>query len=152
MPAVTVTVDDLAPFAEIDGQKAEAMITDALALAARVAPCILDEEFEYPDAAKAIIRGAILRWHEAGTGAFTQSTTGPFSATMDTRQTRRGMFWPSEIGDLQKLCQSSGSSGAFAVDTVGGSAVHDEACSLNFGATYCSCGANLAGFPLWPSQ
>ena len=59
------------------------------------------------------------------------------------------MFWPSEITDLQKLCQASGGGGAFAVDTIGITANHADACSLNFGANYCSCGADIAGAPLW---
>ena len=38
---------------------------------------------------------------------------------------------------------------AFGVDTVGTATVHQPWCSLMMGATYCSCGADLAGFPLW---
>src|SRR5690625_6417537 len=96
------------------------MIDDAMALAVVAAPCIHDDDFAYPDAARAIIRGAILRWNEAGTGALSseQVQTGPYghTTTMDTRQQRRAMFWPSEITDLQKLCADAGS-GAFTVDT-----------------------------------
>lgn len=108
MTAVSLTPDDLIPFATIDLDKAWAMISDALAMAAVVAPCIIDADFPYPDAAKAILRGAVLRWDEAGTGAMQQVTSGPFSTTMDTRQARRGMFWPSEIQQLQGLCTTSG--------------------------------------------
>jgi hypothetical protein len=108
---VSITVDDLLPFSpSIDSAKAAAMIEDALALAARVAPCINDPDFAYPEAAKAIIRGAILRWDEAGSGALQAQTAGPFGQTLDTRQQRRGMFWPSEINDLTSLCSSSASS------------------------------------------
>ena len=39
--------------------------------------------------------------------------------------------------------------GAFSVDTVGCSSIHQPWCNLAFGATYCSCGADLAGFPFW---
>lgn len=38
---------------------------------------------------------------------------------------------------------------AFTIDTLGTSTVHADTCSLNFGALYCSCGASIAGFPLW---
>lgn len=41
------------------------------------------------------------------------------------------------------------SGGAFSVDTVPCASVHQPWCNLAFGATYCSCGADLAGFPLW---
>lgn len=125
MPAVTITPDDLAPFAEIDPAKAEAMIDDALALAARVAPCITDLSFEYADAAKAILRGAILRWHDAGTGAIVSQQGGPFGQTIDTRQTRRSMFWPSEIEDLQGLCSGSLEGKAFEIDTMPPDAMAD---------------------------
>lgn len=155
MPAVQLSLEDLAPFADIDPVKAQAMIEDAVALAARVAPCITTEGFEYPAAARAVLRAAVLRWHEAGSGALSQrsETTGPFgrAESYDTRQQRRGMFWPSEIEQLQGLCRSHESLGAFTIDTVGVSAaVHADICSLNFGATYCSCGAVLTGaYPLY---
>ena len=110
---------DLLPFCpDIDSVKARAMIDDALAMAARVAPCILDPDFAYVAAAKAILRGAIIRWNEAGSGAVVQQAVGPFSQSMDTRQTRRGMFWPSEINDLAALCAASTEGRAFSVDTM----------------------------------
>jgi hypothetical protein len=116
MPAVSITVDDLAPFADIEEAKAEAMIEDALAMAVLHAPCITAEDFAYPDAAKAVIRGAILRWHDSGTGASQQLTALGFSQAFDTRQQRRGMFWPSEIEQLEKLCKASTAGHAFEVD------------------------------------
>lgn len=152
MPAVTLGLNDLTPFATIDPVKATAMIDDAMALAARVAPCITLSSFEYAAAAKAILRGAILRWHEAGTGAVQSQTAGPFGQTLDTRQVRRGMFWPSEIIELQGLCGDAEPVGAFSVDTVptSGAIVHSDICTLNFGGLYCSCGAILTqGLPLW---
>lgn len=118
MAAVSVLVGDLTPFApDIDAEKAQAMIDDALALAARVAPCITSADFAYPEAARAIIRGAVLRWNESGTGAMQSQTAGPFGVQVDTRQPRRGMFWPSEIQDLASLCANSASGKAFEVDT-----------------------------------
>ncbi len=152
MPAVTITPADLAPFATIETEKADAMIADALALAALVAPCITSEDFTYDAAAKAIIRGAILRWNDSGSGAFSQVTTGPFGAATDTRTTRKGMFLPSELDDLKALCSEGGSGKAFSVDTVGTTTIHSDSCSLNFGALYCSCGADIAGFPLFDPE
>lgn len=38
---------------------------------------------------------------------------------------------------------------AFNIDTVPSAAGHAPFCSLMFGGTTCSCGANLAGYPLW---
>lgn len=40
--------------------------------------------------------------------------------------------------------------GAFAFDMVPGvGSIHDLACALRFGATYCSCGADIAGKPIY---
>lgn len=111
MPAVDIRPSDLDLFADIPEARAAAMIEDAMATAGMVAPCIHDVDFEHYAAAKAIIRGAILRWHEAGAGGVTQQqqTSGSFSqsTSIDTRTERRGMFWPSEIEQLQALCVSS---------------------------------------------
>lgn len=143
---------DLAPFAQIPPDRAAAMIADATAMAVRAAPCLADDGFAHPDAARAVLRAAILRWHEAGVGALSSETIGPYSYQTDTRQTRRGMFWPSEITQLQDLCRTGETPGAYAVDTAptatGGQ--HADICAVNFGASYCSCGAVLTGYlPLW---
>lgn len=121
--AISFDVDtDLRPFApNIDSAKAVIMIADALAMAEALAPCVFEPGFTKEAAAKAIIRGAILRWNEQGTGAAVQrsQTAGPFthSETIDTRQSRKVAFWPSEITELQSLCGVSVRK-AFSVDTV----------------------------------
>lgn len=152
MPAVSLTPEDLAPFAEIPEAKALVMIEDAVALAERVAPCISSDDFAFATAAKAVLRAAILRWNESGTGAVQTERLDDYSYTTDTRYpARRGMFWPSEIEQLQELCRTSGPAGAFSVDTVGQlGAAHADICALNFGAVYCSCGAVLTqNLPLY---
>jgi hypothetical protein len=40
-------------------------------------------------------------------------------------------------------------SGAFSLDMVGTASPHLPWCSLHFGATYCSCGVNIAGTPIY---
>lgn len=156
MTAVSIAPSDLAPFAEIAEAKALAMIADALAMARLVAPCIDGSTFAYPDAALAIIRGAILRWNEAGTGVKTShsETVGPFGHSESYQQpVRRALFWPSEIDQLKKLCADSSSSKAWGYDTVSDAgATHADVCSLNFGSTDCSCGAILAGVALWEND
>lgn len=154
MPAVEITPADLAPFATIDPAKAAAMIEDALGMAAMLAPCILDADFAHPAAAKALLRAALLRWHEAGSGSVQQLTAGPYGAGMDTRIPRRGLFQPAEIDQLQSMCRDSGS-GAYAVDTANldGWLNHAEICSLRLGAAYCSCGADLTNAAnLWEGK
>lgn len=100
---------DLDPFADIPLAKAQAMIEDAESMALLAAPCIADDDFDNAGAVLAILRGAIIRWVDAGSGALQSQTTGPFGQTLDTRQERRGMFWPSEISQLQGLCGVSAS-------------------------------------------
>ena len=102
-----LTVEDLAPFADIESVKANAMIDDAEAMALLAAPCIAGDGFAYGSAVKAILRGAVLRWNDSGSGALQAQQAGPFGQTLDTRQERRGMFWPSEIVSLQSLCADS---------------------------------------------
>jgi len=103
--ATFLTVSDLLVFApDIEQAKAQEMIDDATALASLVAPCIQAVGFSNGPAVKAILRGAILRWNDSGTGAIQSQTAGPFGQVLDTRQERRGMFWPSEITQLQSLC------------------------------------------------
>ena len=116
---------DLAPFATIPEAKALAMIADAEAMAVSVAPCLVSGDpmtSEQVAAVRAILRRAVLRWHETGTGMVTQQSAGPFQQSIDTtRSAPRGLFWPSEITELQGICQqvtgATGGRGAFSIDT-----------------------------------
>ncbi|WP_428339986.1 hypothetical protein [Mycobacterium sp.] len=114
--APLVVPADLASFATIPPAKAAAMIEDAIGMAEIVAQCITTEGFAHRRAAKAILRGAILRWNEAGAGAATTQTAGIYGQTVDTRQQRRAMFFPSEIDQLQKLCRGDNDGGAYSID------------------------------------
>jgi len=116
--AVALTPDDLRPFApDLDSARADAMIADATATAYLLAPCLARDDV--PDvvaaAARAIVRGAILRWLESGAGGLTtdQQTAGPFTSTRTTSRT--SMFWKSEEQKLRSLC---GGGKAFALDTM----------------------------------
>jgi hypothetical protein len=40
-------------------------------------------------------------------------------------------------------------SGAFAVDMLSVDTIHQPWCSLSMGANYCSCGADIAGYPIY---
>lgn len=116
---------DLTAFADIPEARASEMIADAEAWAIVAAPCLATAEFQadmvMSAAARAVLRQAVLRWHEAGTGAVTQQAAGPFQQSVDTRQARKGMFWPSEISQLRDLCATftgaSTSGKAFSIDT-----------------------------------
>lgn len=120
-----LTPADLAAFATIDEGKAREMIADVEAMAALAAPCITDPEFRADEAltgaAKAIIRQAVLRRNEAGTGALSQFGAGSFQGSVDTRSPIRGLLWPSEITQLRELCAQftgTGEDQAFMVNMI----------------------------------
>jgi hypothetical protein len=146
MPAVTITPADLATFnptANIPDAKAQLLIDGAIGQAMLVAPCIAEADFAHEDAAKLLLIQAILRWHEAGTGAAVQLQAGPYGQSLDTRVPRRAVFWPSEIRDLRAMC-STGDAGAWSYDRLASSSIiHADICSINLGGQYCSCGAIL---------
>ncbi|GAA1891815.1 hypothetical protein [Williamsia serinedens] len=153
MTAVTLGPNDLAPFATIDSAKATEMIADALGMAELVAPCISKPDFKYPAAAKAVLRGAILRWNDAGSGAITTKQAGPYQQVVDASVRRNNhLFWPSEIEQLQSMCRDENAGGAFAIDTApSGRGSHSIWCSLGLGGDTCSCGIGVTAgqFPIW---
>lgn len=162
-----ITSTDLEPFAVIAEAKADAMIADAESMAILTAPCLpgltAEPEGETPEAealrlaklaaVKAILRGAILRWEDAGSGALQtqQEQTGPFGVqTTVAPQVRKSMFWPSELEQLQGICSSGEKGSAFILDTAPSDlGAHLPWCALVLGATYCSCGVDIAGVPIF---
>lgn len=151
-----LTISDL-PVALQTAELVQAMVDGANAKAARVAPCLVASGETSPTddqlaEARLVLIGAVRRWADAGSGAFQQQTAGPFGVTVDTRQRTGYNLWPSEIESLQDIC-STGSEGrqAFSLDTAPTSSNHMPWCSLAFGATYCSCGADLTAeqYPLY---
>lgn len=154
-----ITTLDL-PTALRSAEMIEAMVDGANAKALRVAPCLgwdgTDPLTPSPTTgqlaeARLILLGAVKRWADAGAGAFSQQTAGPFSVATDTRQRTGFNLWPSEITGLQDICRTEPTGRqAFSLDTApAGGVYHLDRCSLNFGTTYCSCGADVAGFPLY---
>lgn len=153
-----ILVDDL-PTAVRSTELVETMVAGANASALRVAPCLgydgaADSDTPAPTddqlaEALLVLIGAVKRWAEAGAGSLAAQVAGPFQMTVDTRQRGGFNLWPSEISQLQDICKGEGS-GAFSVDTAPCfTAVHSPICALAFGAAYCSCGADIAGLPLY---
>ena len=152
-----ISVEDLLLFnPDLDEVQATALIDDAEALVLLAAPCLADDTFTNYAAVRAVLRGAIRRWLEAGAGALQSQQAGPYAVTYDNRQqgSSYGRFWPSEITQLQTLCRDGAQTGqAYQIDTTGRTTEqHADICSLNFGAVYCSCGAVLTMYlPLYES-
>lgn len=160
--AVIITIGDL-PSAVQSADLVDLMIQAANAKASRVAPCLtwdgsqVDQPAPSADTlaeAKLVIIGAIRRWTEAGSGAISTKTTmtGPYmnTETLDTKQRTGYNLWPSEIAQLQDLCKTGGTAAAFTVDVAPDvCGEHVPWCSLSLGATFCSCGADIAGEPIY---
>lgn len=146
--AEIITSDDLPT--DVAANAMSGMWVDgANARASRVAPCLAATDpaptSDQLAEAKPILIGAILRWSQAGAGAFQSQNAGPFGVTLDTRQRTGFNLWPSEINQLQDICKTGAESKAFSVDTVGCGSVHSPICSIYFGGSSCSCGASIAG-------
>lgn len=142
--------------ADIAGNAMAAVwIAGANARAVRVAPCLGSTDpaptEEQLAEAKLILLGAIIRWSQAGSGAYQSQTAGPFGVTFDTRQRGGFNLWPSEISQLQDICKTSGQQ-AYGIDTVRATGVHSPICSIYFGGGACSCGASIAGEPIYETD
>lgn len=156
--AIIIQVADL-PTSIQTAESVDMLVAGANAKASRVAPClawdgtVADQPAPTEDQlaeARMVLVGAVKRWAEAGAGSLQSQTAGPFGVTVDTRQKTGYNLWPSEITELQAIC-STGSVGrqAFSLDTASSTVTHMPWCSINFGATYCSCGADIAGYPIY---
>lgn len=120
--------------------------------ASRIAPCLTWDGSEdgkpAPTSemlaeARLVLVGAISRWAQAGAGAASQMTAGPYSVALDTRQRPGYNLWPSEIEQLQEIC-SNGRSGqvAFSITPCSETPKHDPWCSLTaFAGSACDCRA-----------
>ena len=142
-----LTYDQVPGFTADDAWRIE----DAEAMALLAAPCLSGVlTVDQMGQVRAVLRQALMRWKEAGAGAATTVTSGPFAQTVDTRTVRKGMFWPSELEQLRAICGSGGSAKSGTSSTVAtATANHAPWCNLAFGATFCSCGADIAGYPIF---
>lgn len=150
-----ITISDL-PSKVADGIEPDVlqlMVAGVNARALRVAPCLADADPNLVAEARLVLLGTLTRWAQVGGGARTQEVAGPFSVTTDTRSVSSGYsLRPDEITQLQALCtDATGSTGrlAFSLDTLPQRSAHLPWCNLMFGATYCSCGVDIAGYPIY---
>lgn len=153
--AEIISVADL-PDVVASNAMADMWVNGANARASRVAPCLTATDPAPAegqlDEARLILIGAVIRWSQAGTGAFQSETIGPLGYTVDTRQRGGFNLWPSEITQLQDICKNGSESKAYSVDTVSCGGYHSPICSVYFGGSSCSCGAYLAGQPIYEQQ
>lgn len=147
-----IDADDVASFTSgMSGADVKVLVDGLNAKAARVAPCLADNpSADVLAEARLILIGALKRWAESGSGAFSQQSLGAASVSIDTRQRNGGYnLWPSEIGALQDLCAATNDSfgRAFSVRPTSGTGVasHWPWCDLCMYGLSCSCGASLTG-------
>jgi len=75
-----------------------------------------------------------------------QDSTGPFSFTAKPTNPHGDFYLTKQ----EKKALGAGVQKAFGVQIAGANtATHLPWCSLNFGAAYCSCGADIAGEPIY---
>ena len=105
---------------------------------------------EVPDAAKLdyVVREAVAA-HIKRPDDATQVTVSVDDAS-SSRSYQTGKGRVTILDEWWALLGLVEASGAFAIDMVGNAfAGHLAWCSLNFGATYCSCGVDIAGVPIF---
>lgn len=79
------------------------------------------------------------------------NTTGPFGQTLNfTAGSSGGVYLSKAV--RQMLDPHRCDSKAFAVDTAPTGSMHPPWCSLMMGASYCSCGVDIAGVPIFEGQ
>ena len=153
---MTVSVDTIAlalgiatpPTGSVQQQQWDLFIQDALML---IETRRVQLEADAPDAAKVdyVVRQAVVEHIRHPDDATQVTISVDDASTSKTYRSSRGRVTiQDEWWTLLGLSGESG--GAFALD-MGGSYVvtHANVCSLNFGALYCSCGADIAGFPIF---
>jgi hypothetical protein len=147
------TIDDLdarhpGGITDVDAPRAQAAIDDASALIRAeagktwVTDGALDADI--PDIITTICCRAALRSVVNPSGV-QQETAGPFNVSYANSSS--DVYLTTKERAMVKRAAGGG---VFSIDTAPScTEVHAEVCALNFGADYCSCGADLAGFPLY---
>lgn len=109
MPDAPISYTDLQKFdGDLEQGMADDMIATAWSRAQRAAPCLADDDSDLTAAdieiVKDVLRSAILRWAERGTGVVAQRTAGEYGETI--RDNGSTLFRPNEIRDLLGVCGS----------------------------------------------
>lgn len=106
--AVLLTVGDLEPFGlSLTSGQLSVMIDDVTALAGQAAPCLSGDLPEgLAAAARAVLRGAVLRWAGEQSQENRQMMAGPYSIGPVPGSERKPLLWPSEITQLQAVCSA----------------------------------------------
>lgn len=94
-----------------------------------------------------VVREAVVAHVHNPENATQVSETVGDSSTSKTYRTSKGRV--AIIEEWWALLSPADDGGAFTLDMAGTSTLHLPWCDLYFGGTACSCGADIAGFPIY---
>ncbi|WP_068270351.1 hypothetical protein [Aldersonia kunmingensis] len=103
-----ITPTDLEGFLDGDETYVEdvrAMCEDATATAKIAAPQLRTTDLDDLErrAVRAVLRAAVVRWFNGSGTGLTTASAGPFAASFDNSNERRGVLWPSEVQALRAI-------------------------------------------------
>lgn len=147
MAVTTVTIATALgrdPVSEVEGTQWEMWIVDAMMLIeSRLGdPALLDQAvLDY------VVREAVVSHIKHPDDATNVSVSVDDANVSRTYRSGRGRV--TIIEEWWDLLAPTGKSGAFSIDTIGLLSLHLAWCSLAFLANYCSCGVDIAGYPIY---
>lgn len=111
---------DLSPLTDASLEQLQIVIDDLEAAAVFAATCLANPErlsAAQTGAVKAMLRTAAMRWVDRVRSTDRMLVAGPFSAgpVPGASETRRTLWWPSEIEQLQAICSGQDQSRGRAV-------------------------------------
>lgn len=157
------TPNDLAqrwrPLSSAETTRAEVLLADASAIIRAECPGIDTKTTVVPPAtapeidpgipkmiACAMVKRAMLVTTDADGVSATQQTAGPFSQSTTFSNPMGNLY----LTKAEKRLLGCGAQAAFTVPmSTTGATMHAPWCNLMFGAAYCSCGADIAGRPIY---
>lgn len=149
-----LTPEDFTAFT-IDAALLPVLIEDAEVYATLAAPPLANPA-SLTDAQRAqvktVLRRAVVREADSGTGAKIQETAGQYSYTVDSRTARSTSFLTEEEEALlQGIVGTTRGNTVFSLDVTPtlSTSEHLPWCDLMFGGTVCTCGVAIAGYPLY---
>lgn len=94
----------------------------------------------------AMVKRSMLAPSDQGAAASVQQSAGPYSQSTTFANPTGDLYLTS--GERRMLKGSPQQAFTVSMSSHSGRA-HAISCSLRFGATYCSCGSDIAGFPIY---
>lgn len=117
------------------------MLIDTRALQLNITDPIDEQKLDY------VVRSAVVSQVQKPDDATQVTVSVDDGSTSKSYRSGKGRV--SILDEWWLLLGLTDPSGAFAIDMVGSASSHLPWCNLYFGATYCSCGTDIAGRPIF---